>query len=473
MKRILPLLLTAIAACASTAVAQSPPAAVARAATPEARVQAYVAALSSDNPSDFEVFAQSAFTTTALAQRTPEARADMQTHIHGDFGTIQITSLDVAGNQATVELHGSTGLNARLQLTFEGPDFKIARAGIQVSMGGDGSRSASIPAAPINAAMNANDMSAAVDNWIAPLVQRGDFAGVVMVAHNGQPIITGAYGPAVRAPDRAATTQTAYNIASLGKRFTMTAVARLIQDGRLNLDTTIGDIIPDYPNAEARGATVRQLITMQGGIADIFSPERESLPPSQFSSNHAYYQFVSSLPQRFAPGSRNEYCNGCYVVLGEMIERITGRPFEDYVQRVVFTPSRMTRTGYFHRDRLPTNVATPYVRTEQGAWEDRTGHEGNAGNGAGGLYSTAEDLLRFDTALRAGQLLNTQWTGWVVGGDDNAQGRNVSALAVQGGAQGICAEIDSNGEWTVIVLANVQRPAPFDVAAALAHAVGA
>lgn len=441
--------------------------------TIDARIEAYIAGLSSNDPQAFEGASQENLAPGLLASRTPAQRAEMYQRVHGDFGALEIMSVDVTGGgEATVIVRGATGMTGTFQFAFEGPEQKIARAGMRVEMGGNEREAPSIPPAPINAAMSRDEMDAALNGWITPLVAADDFSGVIMIARDGQPFVTRAYGPAVRAPNTPANTETAYNIASIGKRFTKTAVARLIQEGRLSLDTTIGDVIPDYPNAEARGATVRQLIDMQGGVADIFSPEREQAPRGQFANNHGHYQFVSSLPQRFAPGARNEYCNGCYVVLGEMIERITGEPFEAYIQRVVLTPAAMTRSGYFNTEHLPANTATAYIRNDQRTYEDATREEGLAGSGAGGVYSTAADLLKFDNALREGRLLDAQWSGWVLGGDETANGRNTAALAVQGGGRGIRAELDSNGAWSVIVLANVHGPLPFDVAAALARALG-
>lgn len=469
MKRVLSALALLLAACASAPAQSQAPAAR---PTDEARIEAYVAALSEDDPAAFERASQEHLTPALLAARTPAQRAEMYQRVHGDFGALEIMSVDINGPAATVIVRGATGMVGTFQFTFEGADSKIAGAAMRVEMGGNEREAPSIPPPPITAAMSADQMDAALNRWITPFVAADDFAGVVMIARDGQPFVTRAYGPAVRAPNTPANTETAYNIASIGKRFTKTAIARLIQEGRLSLDTTIGDVIPDYANAEARGATVRQLVDMQGGVADIFSPEREQAPRSLFTSNHGYYQFVSSLPQRFAPGAREEYCNGCYVVLGEMIERITGEPFETYIQRVVLTPADMTRTGYFNSDRLPANTAIAYIRNEQDAWDVAGEGRGISGSGAGGVYSTAADLLKFDDALRTGRLLDPQWSAWTLGGDEVVNGRNVSALAVQGGSPGVRAELDSNGRWSVVILANVHGPLSFDIAEALARALG-
>ena len=211
--------------------------------------------------------------------------------------------------------------------------------------------------------MNATQMGAALDGWIAPFVERDDFAGVVLIARDGRPFLSRAYGPADRERGRVATETTRYNIASIGKKFTQTAIARLIQEGRLTRASTIGELLPDYPNREAHSATIDQLVGMQGGVSDFFGDAFDALPKARFNSNHAYYGYVSRLPQRFAPGSQSEYCNGCYVVLGEIVERLSGTRFEDYIQRVVFAPAGMTRSGYFIAANLPADTAFPYMRS--------------------------------------------------------------------------------------------------------------
>ena len=209
---------------------------------------------------------------------------------------------------------------------------------------------------------------------------------------------------------------------------------------------------------------------MRGGIADFFGPEFEKAEKTRFNSNHAYYEFVSKLQQRFAPGTRNEYCNGCYVVQGEIIERVSGTRFEDYVQRHVFAPAAMTRSGYFNSASLPANTAVSYgrVRGPGTPYENTRALHGATGSGAGGVYATAKDLLAFDNALRDGRLLNPEQTAWVLGGTATT-GRNPAPLGVAGGSPGTNAILESNGHWTVILLANVDPPLPERLGLAIAR----
>ena len=98
--------------------------------------------------------------------------------------------------------------------------------------------------------------------------------------------------------------------------FTRTAIAQLIGQNKLALTDTVGKLLPDYPNEQTRAATVEQLLTMRGGIADFFGPAFDAAPKSQFTSNADYFRLVANQPPLFAPGAREQYCNGCYIVLG-------------------------------------------------------------------------------------------------------------------------------------------------------------
>ncbi len=130
------------------------------------------------------------------------------------------------------------------------PERRISRIGIQAREGGDDGPS--FPPPPVSAGMSASDMTAALDSWLAPFIEHDDFAGVVLVAHQGDPFVAKACGLADRRGKRAATIDTTYNIASIGKKFTQAAIARLIEDGQLALQTTVGEILPDYPNEDAK-----------------------------------------------------------------------------------------------------------------------------------------------------------------------------------------------------------------------------
>ncbi len=446
---------------------------LARAAPPaaskgEARARAIIEALSTGNAAVYERAAQEHFAPAALAQRTPQQRAEMVARIHGDAGAMEVVSVDANSNGLRIKTRGAKGLSLTFVFTFDStPDARIAALSIEAGAGGEGAALPPLPPPPIKPDMPQGELAAKLDAWLAPLVTNDTFAGVVLVAKQGTSVFHRAYGPAQREKKTPANTNTAYDVASIGKSFTQAAVAKLIQQGKLKLTTKVGDVIPDYPNAVSRAATVAQLIDMQGGIADVFGPEFARADRTKFTSNHAYYLHVAGLPASFAPGAKREYCNGCYIVLGEMVERLARQRFEDFVQANVLTPAGMSRSGYFNRGSLPANVATPYARLKGPAapYESTRDMHGATGSGAGGVFATAKDLLAFNNALRQGRLLNPEMTAWVLRGDANAK------MSIAGGAPGTNAALESDGAWAVIVTANVSGPIAESIASAIAVAL--
>lgn len=316
----------------------------------------------------------------------------------------------------------------------------------------------SLPAPAISQGTSDGEIGAGLDPWLTELNAQGIFNGAVLIARDGREIHTGARG--VAAIDGAAlNVDTRFPIASIGKVFTHTAIAQLIQAGRLSPSTTVGEIIPDYPQAATRSATIAQLLAHQGGVEDIFGPHFRSAPMEQFLSNADYYRLVSAQPPMFAPGEREEYCNGCYVVLGEIIARVSGQSYEAYVAEHVFAAAGMSNTGFLRRDALPANAATFIGRPQgpQGPLMDVSRFHGLTGSAAGNAYSTLRDLLAFDNALREGRLVNAELTAQILRGQPGV-GRSTARVGFAGGGPGVNAVLYGNGGWTSIILTNREPP---------------
>ncbi len=316
-----------------------------------------------------------------------------------------------------------------------------------------------LPAPAVSQAMSDAEIGAGMDAWLSELSGQGAFNGAVLIARDGREIYSGARGVTALEGGSAINADTRFPIASIGKVFTHTAIMQLIEQGRLSLDTTVGDIIPDYPQAATRAATIAQLINHQGGVADIFGPHFRAAPKEQFVGNADYYRLVSSQPPMFAPGAGEEYCNGCYVVLGEIIARVTGRTYEAYVTENVFAATGMSNTAFLRRDALPANTATFIGRPQgpQGALMDVSRFHGYAGSAAGNAFSTLRDLLSFDNALREGRLVNAAHAAQIMRGEAQT-GRSTIRVGFAGGGPGVNAVLYGNGAWTWIVLTNREPP---------------
>jgi D-alanyl-D-alanine carboxypeptidase len=275
------------------------------------------------------------------------------------------------------------------------------------------------------------------------LAARDELSGVILLAKEGKPVFEHAYGLADREKKRAITVGTSFNVSSIGKRFTQVAIAQLVAAGKLSLDSTIASVWPDYPNPDvARQVTIRQLLEHRSGIGgNIFASPRQS------RSNHDYLALFVHEPLHFAPGTRQEYSNAGYIVLGEIIARVSHEEYAAYVQRHIFNPAAMTAAGYFSRDSLPPFAAIGYTRkSTSSALVSAADVQPARGSAGGGAYASARDLLKFVLATRTSTF-----------GIPVERQRSVIAGGSPG-SNGVVAE-GLPGGYDLIVLENLDPPA--------------
>lgn len=282
------------------------------------------------------------------------------------------------------------------------------------------------------------------------LSEAGQFSGVAVLAKNGVPVFQRAYGMADRERHVANNLETAFNLGSINKVFTQIAILQLRAAGKLDLDSTLAKYWPDYPNREvASKITIRQLLRHTSGIGgNIFdSPAGGKRSDIRLLSD--FLPLFVNQPLAFEPGTKNAYSNAGYVVLGLLVQRLSGEDYYAYVREHVFEPVGMTRTGSFARDSLPPNTAIGYTRGEEDApmtsplrrnSQDLPGR----GSSAGGGYSTAQDLVKFVQALREHRIPSGPPPG----------------LGIAGGAGGMNAVVEGDlpGGYDLIVLANLDPP---------------
>ncbi len=432
-----------------------------------ARATAFFEALAGDSAEAFEAMARDNYTAAALARDTPEQRKARFGRTRTDFGRMTLAKLDVRAGGAVLTIEGATGVVADVDMDMERtPPYRIL--GYLMKVEGP----SALPPLPINGSMSGEDLGKALDAYLAPLVRADGFAGVVLLARNGTTVLEKGYGAARREGNKANTPATRFNLGSINKIFTTIAVAQLVTQGKLALTDSLARLLPDYPNKEALGATVTQLLDHRAGIADFFGPDFDAAPKSRFRSNADYYRFVADKPLRFAPGTKYEYCNGCYIVLGAIIERVAGVPYEQYIDSHVFKPVGMKTAGFSSSDRFPSQAADGYTLRapeSRNVLQPNDKLLGSSGSAAGGGYATAADLLAFDNALRERRLLNAKMTAWVLKAhaDSITGARAAGDLSIAGGAPGLNAMLRSDGTWTVIVLANLDPPAAQQVAEAI------
>ncbi len=332
--------------------------------------------------------------------------------------------------------------------------------------------------------MSEADAIKEIERHVAKAAADDRFSGVALVAKGDRVIFNKAYGLADKANNIPNKLDTKFNLGSMNKMFTSVAIAQLVQAGKLSYDSTLAKVLPEYPNKEvAAKITIHQLLTHTSGLGDFFKPEffqnRE-----KYRNPKDYFPIFANDPLRFEPGKGWSYSNAGFIVLGAVVESVSGQDYFEYVHDHIFAPAGMKDTASYAVSDIVPNLGTGYTRLQGG---DPLGIEPRRnnvmtlpmqGSSAGGGYSTAPDLLRFAQALRANKLVNAELTEKITSGkvdtpmggkysygfiDEMIDGKSVRGHS--GGAPGINSYLNIfwDGSYTVIVQGNYDPPAAQDL----------
>ena len=318
---------------------------------------------------------------------------------------------------------------------------------------------------------------AGVDALLRKRAAADRFSGAALVAKNSVVLFAGAYGQADRERGISNTLETRFRVGSMNKMFTAVATLQLVEQGKLALDDPVGKHLRGYPNEDvASKVTVLHLLTHTGGTGDIFGPEfdRNILTLREHGD---YVKLYGSRPPNFAPGTRFEYSNYGFVLLGAIVEAVSGESYYDYVREHVFGPAGMTSTDSLPESEDVPNRSIGYTRPYFGAdsLQPNTLLLPWRGTAAGGGYSTVGDLSRFADALTSHELLTPGSTELLLAGKIDfgygvryafgfVDGRDPSGngwVGHGGGAPGMNGDlrIYPRSGYVVVVLANLDPPA--------------
>lgn len=260
---------------------------------------------------------------------------------------------------------------------------------------------------PFAASAAISPLAADLDRFLRRSVQEDDLAGVVALTRHGRIVFERAYGLADRDHGTPNRIDTRFNLASINKMFTATAIMRLVEAGKVKLEDPLSRYLADWPDAHAAARiTITQLLSHSSGIGNFWEEHAKRAKEEILALKH-YLPLFASKSLEFAPGSRFGYSNGGYIALGLVIESVTGQEYHTYVRDTIFRPLGMVDTDAFRLDRAIPRRATGYARADDapGEWNTGTFVSETRGSSAGGGYSTAHDLLRFADAYRSGKLM--------------------------------------------------------------------
>jgi D-alanyl-D-alanine carboxypeptidase len=255
-------------------------------------------------------------------------------------------------------------------------------------------------------AVRAQEFSVKAEALMTTQVEQENFSGVVLVAQDGKIIYEQGYGLANREwtiPNRPLTR---FRIASLTKQFTAAGILLLQQQHRLSVQDKISVYIADLP-VGWRDITIHQLLTHTSGLPNYTeTPQIERLnllgaTPRQL------IDLVKDSPLQFPPGSKFTYCNTGYVLLGMILEKISGQSYGDFLQKNIFGPLQLEDTGYDWPDRILPKRASGY-ELQKDTWIGSPQVDISIPFAAGGLYSTVGDLFRWSEALLSDRLLTAK-----------------------------------------------------------------
>jgi CubicO group peptidase (beta-lactamase class C family) len=254
-----------------------------------------------------------------------------------------------------------------------------------------------------------------LEDGVDRLAAETGFSGVVRVDRGGVIELAKAYGLAHRGAGLANTIDTQFGIASGTKGFTALAAVSLIEEGRLELSTTARDVLgADLPLIDDR-VTVEHLLAHRSGIGDYLDEEVEMdvtdylmpIPVQQLTTAESYLRVLDGYPSKFDPDERFSYCNGGFVVLAVIVERVSGTPFQEVVMERVCGPAGLVDTAFLRSDEPKAGVALGYPWPE--GLRTNVLHLPVIGNGDGGIYTTAADVHAFWAAFLAGKIVSSAW----------------------------------------------------------------
>lgn len=211
--------------------------------------------------------------------------------------------------------------------------------------------------------------------------------------------------------------ETAFGIASGTKLFTGLAVCKLIDAGKLSLDDLLWDILSYDLGQIDRRVSVFHLLTHTSGIGDYLDEEApdatekeqelcNQYPVYLWERLEYYLKMITPLPQKFAPGARFGYSNAGFIMLGLVVEAVSGKPYQQYVTDEIISPLGLHHTGFYRMDALPANTAYGYINDEAGLWRTNMFKLPVIGGSDGGLYTCARDLDTLWRSIFGGRVLS-------------------------------------------------------------------
>lgn len=429
----------------------------------ERQGRAFIEALSAGDRAKFRHFVEANFAGEMLAMPMDVHLNFASMHYDNSRGYEVVSVQETVPDGATLLLKNKlTGLYAAMAFMVEDKaPFKIK---------GIGNRPPKAPATSVKTMDNAA-ISKEMESFLKRLAEADVFSGAVLLAKDGVPVYKAAYGTANKDYNVPNKIDTKFNLGSMNKMFTAVAIAQLVEKGKLSFDDPLSKFIPDFPDAEsAKKIQVKHLLSHTAGLGPYFTKRYQDMSRNKLRTVDDMMALAKQDEKLlFEPGSKWQYSNTGMLVLGKIIEIVSGQSYYDYVRENIYKPAGMLNTDAYELDKVNPNLAVGYHKTftENGiVWSNNVFQHVMRGGPQGGGYSTVDDLLRFDQALRGGKLVSATMVKILttpkpeLNSPDYGYGFMVNTAAGTAGHSGGFLGIHSNlsmfmeSGWTAIFMSN-------------------
>lgn len=429
----------------------------------ERQGRAFIEALSTGDRAKVRSFVDANFNSEMLGLPMEQHLNFASMHYDTSRGYEVVSVQETIPNGAALLLKNKlTGLYAAMFFIVEDKaPFKIK---------GIGGRPPKAPAAA-NRTLDNAAISKEMEGFLKRLAEADVFSGAVLLAKDGVPVYKAAYGIANKDYGVPNKIDTKFNLGSMNKMFTAMAIAQLVEKGKLSFDDPLSKFTPDFPDAEsAKKIQVKHLLSHTAGLGGYFSKRYQDMSRNKLRTVDDMMALAKQDEKLlFEPGSKWQYSNTGMLVLGKIIEVVSGQSYFDYVRENIYKPAEMVNTDAYELDKVNPNLAVGYHKTftDNGiVWSNNVFQHVMRGGPQGGGYSTVEDLLRFDQALRGGKLVSPAMVKVLTTPKPELNSPNYGygfaanttngTAGHSGGFTGIHSNMDMflDSGWTAIVMSN-------------------
>lgn len=257
-------------------------------------------------------------------------------------------------------------------------------------------------------AVGCREVAARLDKYLQRAVDAWHFSGTVLVAVDGQVVLAKGYGWANVVFEEPNTPTTKFYIGSITKTFTAAAIMKLHERGEIALDAPLTRYLPDYPSDPGDRITVSELLSHTSGIPNYTDHPEINFKREQPMTPVELIDFFKGRPLLFEPGTQFSYSNSNFVLLGEIIEAVSGQSYEAFLHHEILKPLGMLDSGYGRREAAHPELADGYTLDQDHDYVEAVPVHLSVLYAAGALYSTAEDLLKWDQGLYGNKILSQE-----------------------------------------------------------------